>query len=303
MKSSKTYLYFAVFAALLVAAYFITSEKGEKTSSYELKEKNFFEIDSAKVDKLEIKYKDGDLILSKTNGEWKAVSPYDYRVVSSLVEKTISSLKNFKLESIISTNPSKKDAYGFKDSEMAEISVYESGVLKGKFLLGSAAAGTSSHVKKVDSDNIYIADNLDRTDFVRSSISDWRDRSILSIPKQSVNSVEFIFPGETFTAKKDSAGRFFIGADSAGRNFDGVLNLLEKFQTTSFYDSLLSENTKFTDIINIDWGNKTTLKLLKTETTPVKYLLKVEGDKQIYELEEGYAKNLLKSRKEILGQQ
>ena len=54
--------------------------------------------------------------------------------------------------------------------------------------------------------------------------------------------------------------------------------------------------------MNIDCGNKTTLKVLKTETTPAKYRLKVEGDKQLYELEEGYAKNLRKSKREILGQ-
>ncbi len=302
MKSNKTYLYFAILAALLVAAYYITSEKGDKTSSYELKEKKFFELDSAKVDKIEIKYKEGDLVLSKSSGEWKAVSPYDYRVVPSLVEKAISSLKNFNLESIVSTNPSKRETYGFNDSNMAEISVYEGGSLKGKFIIGGSAAGTSSHVKKIDSDNIYIADNLDRTDFIKSSINEWRDKNIVSISKMAVNSVEFILPDETYIAKKDTSGRFFIGTDSAGKNFDGILNLLEKFATTNFKDSLLSEDTKFTDVINIDWGNKTTFKFLKTETTPAKYLLKVEGDKQLYELEEGYAKNLLKSKKEILGQ-
>ncbi|MBK6539231.1 MAG: DUF4340 domain-containing protein [Ignavibacteria bacterium] len=149
MKSNKTYLYFAILAALLVAAYYITSEKGDKTSSYELKEKKFFELDSAKVDKIEIKYTEGDLVLSKSSGEWKAVSPYDYRVVPSLVEKAISSLKNFNLESIVSTNPSKRETYGFNDSNMAEISVYEGGALKGKFIIGGSAAGTSSHVKKL----------------------------------------------------------------------------------------------------------------------------------------------------------
>ncbi len=301
MKSNKTYLYIAIFAALLIAAYYITSDKGEKTSSYELKEKKFFEIDSAKVDKIEIKYKDGDLVLSKATSEWRAVSPYDYRVVSSLVEKAVSSLKNFKLESIISTNPAKKENYGFKDSDIAEISVYESGVLKGKFLMGNPAAGTSSYVKKMDSDNIYIADELDRANFIRPTINEWRDKNIVSIPKQAVNSVDFVIAGETFTAKKDSSGRFFIGTDSAGKNFDGILNLLEKFETTNFKDTVISEDTKFTDYISVDWGNKTVMKFLKTETAPVKYLLKVDGDKQIYELEEGYAKNLLKSRKEILG--
>ena len=56
MKSNKTYLYLAIFAALLVVAYFLTSERGEKTASYDLKEKKLFELDSARVDKIEIKF-------------------------------------------------------------------------------------------------------------------------------------------------------------------------------------------------------------------------------------------------------
>ncbi|HMS64751.1 MAG TPA: DUF4340 domain-containing protein [Ignavibacteria bacterium] len=131
MKSNKTILYLLIFAALVVAAYFLTTDRGEKTSSYELKEKKLFTLDSAKTDKIEIKNKDGNLVLSKSTGEWKATSPFDYNVTPDLVDKIVSSLKNFKLESIISTNPAKKETYGFKDSDQAEISVYESGVLKG----------------------------------------------------------------------------------------------------------------------------------------------------------------------------
>lgn len=301
MKSNKTYLYLAVFAALLVAAYFITSDRGEKTASYELKEKKLFEIDSAKVDKIEIKYKEGNLVLSKATGEWRAVSPYDYRVNTPLVEKALSSLKNFKLESIISTNPSKKESFGFKDDEIAEISVYESGVLKGKFILGGPSAGTSSHVKKLESDNIYIADNLERLDFIKPNINDWRDKGIIAIPKLSINSIEFNSPGESFVVKKDTTGKFFIGADSAGTAFDGILNLLEKFETTHFKDTVLAEGTSFDNTILIDWGNKTQINFLKQDQEPVKYLIKVSDDNQIYEVEEGYAKNLLKTRKEITG--
>lgn len=301
MKGNKTFLYLVIFAALLIIAYFVTTDRGEKTSSYDLKENKLFEIDSAKVDKLEIKYKDGDLVLSKSTGEWKAVSPYDYNVVSSLVDKAVSGVKNMKLESIISTNPDKKELYGFKDSEQAEISVYESGVLKGKFLLGSSSADNSSYIKKPDNDIIYIADNIDRNNYVKPLINDWRDKRIVNIPKQGVNSIEFIYPDESFTVKKDSTGKFFVGQDTTGKVFDGILNLLEKFETNSFKDTLITDYSGFTTTVNIDWGNKTQMKFMKTNTIPAMYLLKVEGDNQIYALEDGYAINLLKKRKDILG--
>jgi len=301
MKSNKTYLYLLVFAVLLAAAYFITSDKGEKTSSYELKDKKLFVLDSVKVDKIEIKSSGGDLVLSKSTGEWKTVSPVDYMANTELVNKAISSLKNFNIESIISTNPAKKDTYGFNENNQAEISVYEGGNLKGKFLMGNAAVGTSSYIKKMDSDNIYITDALERTDFVKPDLNEWREKNIVSIPKQSVNSIEFISPEETFTVSKDASGKYFVGTDSVTNAFDGILNLLENFQTTNFADTLINDESAFKNIINIDNGNKNQIKFLMIPTTPVKYYVKVEGDKQIYELEDGAAKNLLKTKKDITG--
>lgn len=301
MKSNKTYLYLAIFAALLVVAYFLTSERGEKTASYDLKEKKLFELDSARVDKIEIKYKDGDLVLSKSTGEWRVVSPYDYRVNTAEVEKIVSSLKNFKLESIISTNPAKKETFGFSDDKQAEISVYEGGVLKGKFILGGESAGTSSHIKKPDSDNIYIADNLQRIDFIKTNINDWRDKNILSVPKGAINSIDFIYADESFSVKRDSTGKYFIGADSVGNTFSSIMTVLERFETNGFKDTVLAGDTKFDKTIIVDWGNKSVINFLKLNQEPVKYLVRVDGDNQIYELDEVYANNLLKSRKEILG--
>jgi len=297
---SKTYIYLGILVVLLVAAYFLTTDRGEKTTSYKLSEKKLYDLDSAKVDKIEIKSALGDLVLSKATGEWRIESPYQYRTVSSYPESIISNLKNLKLESIVSTNPEKKDTYGFKDSEQAEVTVFESGTPKGTFLLGSSAAGTSSYIKKIDSDNIYIADNLDRNNFMKPTINDWRDKNIVSIPKPSVNSIEYISAAETFTIKRDSSGKYFIGSDSAGKAVDGILNLLNKFDTNGFKDTTLSDQTVFDETIVVDWGQKTEMKFLKLDISPPKYLLQVSGDKQIYELDEGYAKNLLKTRKDFM---
>lgn len=288
---------------LVIAAYFLTSDKGEKTSSYKFTEKKLFDLDSARVDKIEIKNSSGNIVLSKATGEWRVDSPFQYRTVSSYVENIVSGLKNVKLESIVSTNPSKKENYGFNETEQSEVTVFEAGTPKGTFLLGKPApgGGTLCYLKKPDSDNIYLADGIDKNNYFKTSLDEWKDKSILSIPKQAVNSMEFISASEKFTVQKDSAGKYFIGQDSVGTAFDGILNLLASFSTTGFKDTTLSDQTNFDETVIIDWGNKSELNFLKIEGTPVKYLLQVTGDNQVYELEEGYAKNLLKTRKEILG--
>ena len=87
---SKTFLYLGILVVLLVAAYFLTTDRGEKTASYKLTENKLFEVDSAKVDKIEIKNKDGDVVLEKCTGEWRVTEPYNYKTITVLVENIVS---------------------------------------------------------------------------------------------------------------------------------------------------------------------------------------------------------------------
>ena len=299
---SKTLLYLVVFIVLAVAAYFLTSDRGEKTTSYDLSETRFFEIDSAKVDKIEIKNIKGDVVLSKATGEWRIESPFQYRTVSSYVEGIVSGLKNLKIESIVSTNPEKKDTYGFTDDNQSEVSVYENGVLKGKFIVGSAApGGISSYIKKPDSETVYLADGIDKNNYFRTDISEWKDKNIISIPQQGINSIEFNTGGENFTVAKNAEGKFAIGSDTVSVVFSGILNALQNYQTKGFSDTTLTDQTAFTDKVIVDWGTKTQINFLKIDSDPVKYLVLIPGDQQIYELDDITAKTVLKSKKEILG--
>ena len=298
---SKTILYLAILVALGLLAYFVSTDRGEKTASYKIGDTKFFDVDSAKVDKLVIKTKDGDLVLVKANNVWSITEPFKYKTVSALVENAISNLENMKIESLVSSNPEKQESFGFKDSEKAEITIYQEGNQIGKFLLGNPAASNSSYAKKMDSDNIYIVDNVDRFNFVKPKLDDWRDRVIVTIPKESIKSVEFKTGGESFAAVRDESGVFKIGTDSVGNAFDGILNLFNKMEATGFKDTTLSAETAFTDIVKIDAGNVTELRFLKIESTPAKYLLQIPGDNQLYEFEEGYVQNILKKKSELLG--
>ncbi len=298
---SKTLIYLVILIALGLIAYFVTTDRGEKTASYKIGDTKFFEVDSAKVDRLEINTKDGNLVLVKTNNVWSIAEPFKYKTVSALVENAVSNLKNMKIESLVSSNPEKQESFGFKASEKAEITVFAEGKQVGKFLLGNPTASNSSYAKKIDSDNIYIVDNVDRFNFVKPKLDDWRDRVIVSIPKESIKSIEFKTGGENFVAARDESGVFRIGADSVGKAFDGILNLFNKVEATDFKDTTLSAETAFTDIVKVDAGNVTEMRFLRIESTPVKYLLQIPGDNQIYEFEEGYVQNILKKKSELLG--
>jgi hypothetical protein len=143
-----------------------------------------------------------------------------------------------------------------------------------------------------------------RNNFVKDNLDDWRDKLILSIPKGNVNSIEFITPEESYTAERDSTGKFYVGKDSVSSVvFDGILNLLQNFNTQRFQDTVLSKDTDFDKKVKVNWGKLTEINFLKLpDTLFTNYYIKVTDNDQIFEVDEGFTNNLFKSRKEITDQ-
>jgi len=305
MNKNKTYLLGAVLVVLVIAAYFLTTDRGTKTETEKTppKEKEFFAVDSANVDKIEIVRKNGKIVLQKVAGAWRQTEPVDYPVTASFVPPAVGDLKNFTLSTTVSTNPSKADVYGFNDSSKTTITVFEKGVQKGVIVVGNAGQGASqTYIKRPDKDAIYLAENFLRMNFVKDNIDDWRDKQIVTIPSGSVKSIDFTYSDDSFKIVKDSTGKFFIGKDSIQHsNIEGFLNLLQNMNTQGFSAAPLDTVKKFTSVIKVEADRPYELDLLKVNAEPVYYLMRVSGIKQVFKFDEALAKMILKPKKDFLG--
>lgn len=305
MNTNKTYLLGGVLVVLVIAAYFLTSDRGTKTETEKTpeKEKEFFAVDSASVDKLEIVRKNQKIVLSKVGGSWRQTEPVDYLVTANFVPPAVGDLKKFELSTTVSTNPAKFDAYGFHDSTKTTLTVFEKGVQKGVIVIGNAGQGPSqTFVKRPDKNAVYLAENFLRMNFVKDNPDDWRDKLIVSVPTGLIKSIDFSYPNESFTITKDSTNRFFIGKDSIQySNLEGFLNLLQNMNTQGFSDANLDTVKKFTNTIKVDADKMYQFDLLKVNAEPVYYLMRVSGIKQVFKFDEALAKMILKPKSEITG--
>jgi hypothetical protein len=305
MNKNKTYLLGAVLVVLVIAAYFLTADRGTKTETEKTpeKEKEFFSVDSANVDKIEIVRKNQKLVLQKVAGSWRQTEPVDYPVVANFVPLAVGDLKNFILSTTVSVNPAKADTYGFNDTNKATITVFEKGVQKGVIVMGNAGVGAAqTFIKRPDKNAVYLAENLLRMNFVKDDINDWRDKLIVTIPSGSVKSIEFINSNETYKITRDSLNKFFIGKDSVQlSNMEGYLNLLQNMNTQTFSDASLDTVKKFTGVIKVEADKPYEFSLLKINAEPVYYLMKVSGIKQVFRFDEALAKMILKPRNEFIG--
>lgn len=304
MKNNKNlYILIAVFVALVVIAYLLTTERGTRTTTFKLEEK-LFVIDSASVDKFEIDRNGKKVVLQKAGGKWNLTSPVNYSAMDKFVNDAIYTIKNYKIASKVSDNPSNKDKFGFNDTNATRVAIYQGGVLAGQFVIGSAGPGNAqAYLKKTDGNEILLAEDFIWSYVVKTDLDEWRDKLIVSIPKGSVKSIEFVSKDDKYTVTADSLGKFFIGKDSVSGALDGVLNLLQNYNTQFFKDTVLAGAGNPDYLVRIEHTKVTELKFYKyVDTETVKrYLLQVTGTLQIFEMDENYVKQIFKTRKELLG--
>ena len=305
MGKNKIYLLAGVFAVLVLVAYLTTADRGSKTETdkTESKEKLFFAVDSASVDKVDIAYKGSTITLSKVGGVWKETAPVDYKAEQKFVPAMLSGLKNYKVESKVSSNPEKKDSYGFNDSTKTTLTVYENGNKKGTMVIGSNAPGSNLvFIKKADDNNIYLADGIIRTDIVKEDLNEWRDKQIVALPMSEIKSVDMTLPTENYKITRDSTNKFFIGKDSIPNTaIMTFLNVLSNMNTQKFYDKPLND-AKFTTTMKIEQelGKVTEISFMKEEIYPVMYLGKTNLSPQIFEINEALYGQISKTKASLL---
>lgn len=302
MKANKTYILAATFVLLAVIAYFITAERGEKTTTYKL-EKQLFSIDSASVDKLEIEQNGKKITLVKSGLEWRVTQPFEYTAYLQFVTSALSDLKKYKLESKVSDNPNNKDRFGFNDTNYTKVVVYQGGNLIGTILIGNAGSGAGqTFIKKAESNEIFLAGDILRSNFAKDNIyNDWRDKLIFTIPKGNIKSVEFTSSADSYVIQIDSTGSYRSGKDSVNTSVaDGVFNVFQNFNTIGFKDSTLGDNTKFDYNIKIFADKVYELNFLKANNDAVpKYILKVSDKKQLFEVDGNFVSMVFKPKKDI----
>lgn len=305
MKNKKNiYILSGILIVLLALAYFVTAEKGPKTTTYKLEEK-IIKVDSAKTDKLEINYKSSKLVMQKSGGNWNVVQPVIYTASLVHVANALSSLQNYKISSKVSDNPGNKDRFGFNDTNYIKVTVYQEGQLTGSILIGKEGPGAGqTYVKKTEGNEIFLADEFVYTNFYKSDLSEWREKQIFSISKPNVKEISLVSKDDNLTIKLDTAGHFYLGKDTISTTtMDGILNLLQNYNTQYFKDTTVSEQSvpDFTARITADVLKELRFYKYKEDDKNPRYLLKVSGNNQVFDVDLNFVKMLFKTRKELLG--
>jgi hypothetical protein len=289
-----TYALLGVLGVLVVLAYLVMQKPGERSSSGESGDV-LVSVDSLAVDRIEIKSPTLSVVLQKKGVEWFVASPVSYKADQSNVATLIHSSKTLHVSSIVSNKPDKHPVFQV-DSTGTRVTMFQNGAEKASFILGKSGSSYSElYARRNASNDVALVNGASSYVFSRPA-KDWRDRTILSMPRERIKEVRYQYGDTTFVlAFKDSA--WAIGKDSTQEGVvTSLLSSLSNIVTDDFVDTLTAPPTKPTAQISFA-GTQLTFFYVKGSE---KYLVQSSASPQWFEMQSWHANQFLMRKKDIL---
>lgn len=283
-----------LFVFLLIAAYLVLQKPGEQSASSE-GGRSMVRIDSVAVDKIELKTPAQRVVLEKRGTDWFIAQPISYRADQANVGQMIHQIKMLDVKTTISSKPEKYGVFQV-DSTGTLVKVYEHGAEKTAFILGKMAASyTELYARNVNSNDVVLVEGAYGNAFNRA-VKDWRDKTVLSVPKENIKDVKYQYGDTTFTvAFRDSL--WTIGREKARQSIvDGLITSLSSVQADDFIDSAGSPAPKITTVITYgDAQLRYSFNKAKN-----KYLVQSSNSPQWFVQEQWRVNQILKRKKDLV---
>jgi hypothetical protein len=289
-----TYILTGILVVLVVVAYLVMQKPGERSSSSDTEGK-LVTLDSLAVNKIDIKSPTGKVVLEKKGVEWYLAEPLSYRADQSNVASLIHETKNLEVKSIVSNKPEKQSVFQV-DSTGTIVRIFENGAEKTSFIIGKAGSSYSeTYARRANSNDVALVGGALSYIFNRP-VKEWRDRTILSAPKERIKEVKFQYGDTTFVlAFKDST--WMVGKDSTQDwVVNSLLSSLSSLQADDFVDTLITPLPKINAQLSYA-GAQVSFSYLKTGD---KYLVRSSSSPQWFEMQSWRANQVLKRKKDLV---
>jgi hypothetical protein len=283
-----------LFIVLLGAAYLVTMKPGEQSVTAEEGE-SVVDIDSAAVDKIEIRAPLSSVVLVKRGADWYVQEPISYKANQTNVANAIQQAKNMKLKNVVSSNADKHGLFEV-DSTGTMVTIFENGAQKASVVVGKSGPAFSDNYARLASSNDVLLVSGGQSFVFNKALKEWRDRTIFAAPKETITSVAFQYGDTSFTlAFKDSA--WIIDNDAADdATVQSFLTSLSKVEADEFIDTLLTPQPKLSAQITV---GETQVRFHEAPDK-LKYYVQSSAAPQWYELQNWRVNQLLKRKKDFV---
>jgi len=178
---------------LLWGAWYLYSSS-ERAELAVKERKDFFWVDTVKVDSAAFKYADWTY-LAKQGDRWYVRQPtYTHPADERLLSQLISSTNNMTLENVISTSPVKFDKFEVDTTRGRIMRFYADGAPLAEFVIGKLGpAAVDTYVRQLNSDSVFIAHGRFQQLFTMMP-DQWKSRTVFDVDSSEVDTIRWIYP-------------------------------------------------------------------------------------------------------------
>lgn len=287
-----TLLLIGMLVVLCGAAYLVMMRPGEQsleTGAGEL----IAQIDSALVDRIDIVTPASHLVLERRGIVWYVSSPVDAKADHQIVAGILSRARMMRSIAVVSSKPEKHGVFQV-DSTGTQVVLYQGQQEAAAFVVGKASASfAETFVRRKNSNDVMTVEGSLGWMFSRS-VKDWRDKTILNVPRAEIQRVQFQYGDTTFSlAFRDSVWTLDNRQPNASA-VDAFLSAISSFQCDDFAESAPAGKP-----LAMITAGETQLRFVFDKASS-RYQVQSSASPQWYVVESWRANQILKRKKELL---
>jgi hypothetical protein len=232
---------FLVLVGLGAYIYFVTWKNTGDAGAAAKKDPVFAGVEADKIEELTVKSLHGDVTsLKKTADKWQIVAPVAVPAADSDVMTVTSALGQLEIMRVIDEKPADLKEYGLAAPRIEVEFKSGGGKPSGRILIGDKTpTGASLYAKRNDEPRVFLIADYQETSLNKSTF-DLRDKAIIKIERDKVDSFELNLAGKSIQFAKDGSEWKLVKPIAARADFsavDGLVGRVESAQMKSIVTS------------------------------------------------------------------
>ena len=192
-----------VFIVFVIIAVWILQKPGETSVSVS-DSAMLVNLDSAKIDKIEVKSRFSNFSVEKQNDKWMLTKPVKYLADKNHINYVLGLCSNMKIENFVSSNPKKQSLF-MVDSNGANVKFYENGKLKADLIIGKQGDGYQNTYVRLKNSNDVVLVSGALTFLFYTPVKMWRDRTITDLNKNDIKQISFQYSKKEYVLQKQDS--------------------------------------------------------------------------------------------------
>jgi Domain of unknown function (DUF4340) len=283
-----------ILAVLAIVTFFLMQRPGEQ-SRESSGGKTLLALDSASVDRIEIRSPKDSITLVRQGPDWMIDQPIQYKANQQNAKAFVGLLTRAQVKTLVSSNSSKQSLFQV-DSSGTWVTISEKGKSVGTLIVGKMGPSYADAYVRVKGTNDVILTDAGLSYSSRRAVKEWRDKDITNIPKEEIKEVKYQYGDTTFTATwRDSV--WMIGTQTVNSGvMNPILASLSNFQTDDFLDAAPVPAPRM--VATISYAN---LQLQFSQMKGSdKYVVRSSSSPQWFEVQGWRANQVLKRKKALV---